>query len=437
MTSIALFTRDLRVHDNPVLAAAAEDDSVVPLFVLDDAILGGPYNRPNRAAFLADSLADLDRSLRGLGGGLVVRRGDVAAEVARLADEVDASEVHVAADYSRHAVRRQDALARALGRRRLVLHASHVVAAPGEVTPSGADSFSVFSPYHRRWVDASRRPLARVPDRLRLPNGVQVGTLPTREEICPGDTSPELMPGGERSARQRVKAWFDGPVADYGSDAPGGEDGHNDLGYDGTSRLSPYLHFGCLSANEIVARADRRKRGVDAFLRQLAWRDFYTQVLAVRPDVVDCDLRTRGDRWRRDDADLQTWKDGRTGYPVVDAGMRQLAREGWMHNRARLVTASFLTKHLYLDWRPGMWHFFDLLQDGDIANNALNWQWVAGTGTDSRPNRMLNPTLQQQRYDPDFAYVRKYVPEFGTPDYPPPMVDHREAVAAFRAARSG
>jgi deoxyribodipyrimidine photo-lyase len=244
------------------------------------------------------------------------------------------------------------------------------------------------------------------------------------------------VPGGERAARERVREWFAGPVAHYGTEAMGGDDGHNALGFEGTSRLSPYLHFGCLSATEVVARADRRAGGVDAFLRQLAWRDFYTQVLAVRPDVVECDFRSRGDTWRDDEADLQAWQDGRTGYPVVDAGMRQLAREGWMHNRARLVTASFLTKHLYLDWRAGMWHFHDLLQDGDIANNAMNWQWMAGTGTDSRPQRMLNPTLQQQRYDPDFTYVRRYVPEFGTPDYPPPMVDHTEAVAAFRAARA-
>ena len=431
-TALVLFTRDLRVHDNPALAAAAEADAVVPLYVLDDAILRSRYNRPNRAAFLADSLADLDASLRGLGAGLVIRRGVVADEVARVAEAVDASEVHVAADYSRHAVRRQRQLSAALGRRPLVRHDAHAVVPPGAIAPVGADTFSVFSPYHRKWLDAPRRQVARTPERLRLPEGLKAGRIPTREEICPGATSPELMPGGERAGRERVRAWFAGPVADYGSDDA---DGHNALGYEGTSRLSPYLHFGCVSAAELVVRADRRRSGVDAFLRQLAWRDFYLQVLAARPDVVESDYRTRGDRWRRDDADLQTWKDGRTGYPVVDAGMRQLAREGWMHNRARLVTASFLTKHLYLDWRLGMWHFHDLLQDGDIASNALNWQWMAGTGTDSRPNRMLNPMLQQQRYDPSFAYVRRYVEEFGTPDYPSPMVDHKEAVAAFRAAR--
>ena len=158
-------------------------------------------------------------------------------------------------------------------------------------------------------------------------------------------------------------------------------------------------------------------------------------MLAARPDVVDADWRTQHDRWRCDHQALQAWKDGRTGYPLVDAGMRQLQREGWMHNRARLVTGSFLTKHLYLDWREGARHFFDLLVDGDIANNTMNWQWIAGTGTDSRPNRMLNPTLQLERYDGDHRYVRRYVAEYGTDAYPEPIVDHKEAVAAFRAAR--
>ena len=158
-------------------------------------------------------------------------------------------------------------------------------------------------------------------------------------------------------------------------------------------------------------------------------------MLAERPDGTHQDWRPQHDRWHHDQQALKAWKDGTTGFPLVDAGMRQLRQEGWMHNRARLVTGSFLTKHLYIDWRVGARHFFDYLVDGDMANNCLNWQWIAGTGTDSRPNRMLNPTLQQERYDPDFRYVKKYVEEYGTDSYPAPIVDHREAVAAFRAAR--
>ena len=430
-TAIVLFTRDLRVHDNPALHAAVESaDEVVPLFVVDEGVRRTTFTCPNRARFLAESLSDLDDRLRRRGGGLVVRRGDVVAETARLAEALDAGSVHLAEDYSRYAVRRQQRVGEALGRRELELHPSHVVVAPGDVTPSGGgDHFAVFSPYHRRWERAGMRKPLPAPDRLTLPAGLDRGTLPTQADICPGPTSPDLLPGGETAGRTRARDWYDGNVAEYG------DAGHDELAGDGTSRLSPYLHFGCVSATELVARGDRRRRGVDAFLRQLAWRDFYHQVLAARPDIRDTDYRTRGDDWRQDDDLLSAWRDGRTGYPLVDAGMRQLRREGWMHNRARLVTGSFLTKHLYIDWRAGAQHFFDYLLDGDVANNCMNWQWVAGTGTDTRPHRVLNPTLQAERYDVDRAYVRRYVDEFGTPDYPEPVVDHGEAVAAFRRAR--
>jgi deoxyribodipyrimidine photo-lyase len=430
---VVLFTRDLRVHDNPALhAAVSSADTVVPLFVVDDNIRRSRFNRPNRAAFLAESLADLDQSLRRRKAHLVVRRGDVVAETARIAEEVDAAEVHVAADYSGYAKKREAALLDALGRRNLVTYDSHVVVAPGAITPGGSDHFAVFSAYHRHWASTRVRAMLPAPDRISLPAGLDCGKSPSAGDICQGVTSPDLLPGGEHAARTRAKDWYDGPVADYGGD----DDGHNDLAVDGTSRLSPYLHFGCISPVELVARADPRRKGVEPFLRQLAWRDFYHQVLDVRPDVRDADYRSRGDRWRRDDDAIAAWKAGRTGYPLVDAGMRQLQAEGWMHNRARLVTASFLTKHLYVDWRIGAQHFFDLLIDGDIANNCMNWQWVAGTGTDSRPNRVLNPSLQQQKYDPDRAYVRRWVPEVDTDGYPAPIVDHADAVRAFRAARA-
>ena len=436
-TAIVLLTRDLRVHDNPALHAAVESaERVVPLFVVDDGIRRSSFNRPNRARFLADSLRDLDESLRRRGAALVVRRGDPVAETARLAEQVDATAVHVAADYSRYAQRREVALARALQRRELHRYHSHVVIAPRQIAPSNADHYSVFSPYHRRWESTPVRTPVPAPRRLALPSGVDPGALPTQDDICPGPTSPGLLPGGETAARSRAKEWYDGPVAHYGSTARTSDGGHDDLGNDGTSRLSPYLHFGCISATELVGRADRRRKGVADFLRQLAWRDFYCQVTAVRPDIRDTDYRHRGDRWRNDnDDEIQAWKDGRTGYPLVDAGMRQLKAEGWMHNRARLVAGSFLTKHLYVDWRVGAQHFFDWLVDGDVANNCMNWQWVAGTGTDTRPQRVLNPTLQQQKYDPDGRYVRRWVPELTTPDYPPPIVDHTHAVQAFRAAR--
>jgi deoxyribodipyrimidine photo-lyase len=231
-------------------------------------------------------------------------------------------------------------------------------------------------------------------------------------------------------------------------------DHHDDLPGDATSRLSPYLHFGCLSPLEVLHAARHHQgEGADAFVRQLCWRDFYAQVLAARPDAAWSDYVARGDRWRDDPDAVQAWKEGRTGYPVVDAAMRQLQAEGFVHNRARMVVSSFLTKDLYVDWRVGARHFLDLLVDGDLAQNNLNCQWVAGTGTDTNPHRVFNPTVQGHRFDPDGDYVRRYVPELraikdGTVhdpdvkvrrayDYPAPIVDHREAVGEYRDRRAG
>jgi deoxyribodipyrimidine photo-lyase len=231
------------------------------------------------------------------------------------------------------------------------------------------------------------------------------------------------------------------------------EDRNDDLADPGTSRLSAYLRFGCVSPLELLKKVGE-KRGGSAYARQLCWRDFHHQVLAAYPSLPRRDYRHRGDSWSRSRRSLEAWREGQTGYPIVDAGMRQLAREGYMHNRARLITASFLTKDLYVDWRQGAWAFWDLLIDGEIANNAGNWQWVAGTGNDTRPHRIFNPLRQAERFDPDGDYVRRYVEELAEVpgkavhqpwrlpanlrsqlDYPEPIVDHADAVAEFRARR--
>lgn len=449
LVAIALFTRDLRVHDNPVLTAAAEADQVVPLFVIDEAIAG--FAVPNRAQFLAESLADLDASLRGLGARLVVRRGRVVEEVRALAVEVNAAVVHIAGDVSAYAQRRRDALAQALhadGRELRVHDAVVTVVPPGAITPASGDHFQVFTPYHRRWQSVPKRVPLSPPTGLQMPT-IRTGSLPTTAELTDGTPSPDVAPGGEQEGRARLEAWCR-DVGEYGNE-------HDSMATDGTSRLSPYLHFGCLSATDIVHRIGTDTEGAQAFGRQLAWRDFHHQTLAARPDAAHADYRPRGDHWRHDEHDLDAWRHGRTGYPIVDAGMRQLLREGWLHNRARLIVGSFLTKTLYLDWRLGARHFLDLLVDGDVANNQLNWQWVAGTGTDTRPNRVLNTLTQAKRFDPDGAYVRRYVPELAdvaelagakihqpwkldeptrrTLDYPDPIIDADWGNQRFRAAR--
>ncbi|MEU3633917.1 cryptochrome/photolyase family protein [Streptomyces fradiae] len=451
--AVVLFTSDLRLHDHPPLRAAlAAADEVVPLFVSDPGVRRAGFDAPNRRAFLAGCLADLDASLRRRGGRLVVRDGPVAREVAAVAAECGASEVHMAAPVSGYAHRREERLREALGAGGVALHVHDgtvTAVAPGRVTPAGSDHFAVFTPYFRRWSAERLRDPLPPPRSVRVPGGVRGEPLPSRDAV-PG-VSPDLPEGGETAGRERFLRWARSGMPAY-------EERHDDLGGDATSRLSPYLHFGALSAAELVVLArERGGPGAEAFVRQLCWRDFHHQVLAARPEASVRDYRSRGDRWRgEEDAaeDIAAWREGRTGYPVVDAAMRQLRHEGWMHNRARLLVASFLTKTLYVDWRIGARHFLDLLVDGDIVNNQLNWQWVAGTGTDTRPHRVLNPVVQGKRFDPRGVYVRRWVPELrdvedarvhepwrlpadrrARLDYPEPLIALSDGLARFKHAR--
>ncbi|MFF0390644.1 cryptochrome/photolyase family protein [Kitasatospora sp. NPDC004615] len=436
--AVVLFTQDLRLHDNPALhAARAAADQVVPLFVTDPAIAAAGFDVPNRRAFLAGCLTDLDASLRRAGGRLLVREGDSAEQTARLATELDAASVHVAAGVSGYARRREERLRHALGDRLRVHDGSLTAVPPGAVTPAGRDHYAVFTPYHRAWQQVRRRTPLPAPHTLNTPTGLKSNAV---EVVKP--TARSLPEPGESAARRAWQHWRTAQYAQL----------HDDLAADGTSHLSPYLHFGCLSANELVHLAERRGGpGAEAFVRQLVWRDFHHQVLAARPAAAHADYRARNDSWRTDEAELAAWRQGRTGYPIIDAGMRQLAETGWMHNRARLLTASFLAKSLYLDWRLGARHFLDHLVDGDVANNQLNWQWVAGTGTDTRPNRVLNPIAQADRYDPEGAYVRRWVPELAElpgrlihrpwqaghrpADYPAPLIAPGSTGDRLRAAR--
>ncbi|WP_406447463.1 DNA photolyase family protein [Streptomyces sp. NBC_00876] len=451
--AVVLFTADLRLHDHPPLRAAiASADEVVPLFVRDRAIGAAGFDAPNRLAFLADCLRDLDAGLRERGGRLVIRSGDVVEEVCRVASGTGARDVHLAAGVSSYARRREERLRTALesGGRRLHVHDGVVTAvAPGAVTPAASDHFAVFTPYFRRWSGEPVRDVFGAPRAVRVPDGPGSEAVPARTGVS--GVSDGLAEGGERVARKRLADWRRHGLTTY-------EERHDDLPGDATSRLSPHLHFGTLSPVELVRRARAAGgSGADAFVRQLCWREFHHQVLAARPAAARQDYRTRHDHWRSEaDAatDIEAWRRGRTGYPVVDAAMRQLRHEGWMHNRGRLLTAGFLTKTLYVDWRIGARHFLDLLVDGDVANNQLNWQWMAGTGTDSRPNRVLNPVVQAKRYDPDGSYVRRWVPELASLagpavhepwklrgaerarlDYPDPVVALADGLARFRRAR--
>jgi deoxyribodipyrimidine photo-lyase len=432
-TAILVFTRDLRVSDNPALDLACRSaEHVVPVFVVHE---GLGFAVPNRVSFLRDCLADLREGLRRLGGDLVIRQGDPVSEVLRLADEASADGVVLARDVSAYARRRWQRLAEGCAQRRIALREvdSVTVVPPGAVTPGGGDHFKVFTPYWRAWSGQRWREQARVPPRVSLPAGIRAGAVPATSSTGGPGVTARLPRGGESVARQRMDAWLSGGLARY-------EARHDDLAGDATSRLSADLHFGCLSPLELAVRAgEAGGEGADAYIRQLCWRDFHAQVTCAFGDLPRRDYRPRRGGWREDPGALDAWKAGQTGFPIVDAGMRQLAAEGFMHNRARLLVASFLTKQLNIHWTAGARHFFDLLVDGDIANNAGNWQWVAGTGNDTRPNRRLSLPRQAHRFDPDGDYVRRYVPELaaigggavhapwrlGRPPrgYPAPLID--------------
>jgi deoxyribodipyrimidine photo-lyase len=447
-TAVVLFNRDLRVHDNPALTAAARAERTVPLFVFDEKLLGSRFAAPNRVAFMREALLDLDQALKRAGGRLFVRSGDPVAEALAVARECGAEELHVSADYSAYAKAREQRLADACVEERIGFHAhpGTTIAPPGAVTPAGGDHFKVFTPYHRAWSELPLRRRVGPPRKLAVPSGLRAGRVPALAKLTGGTPSPRRASGGEAEGRRLARTFLRDGLGAY-------DEHHDDLPGDRTSRLSAHLRFGCVSPLALMQEA-RERQGGEPFVRQLCWRDFHHQVLAANPSLPHRDYRPRGDRWSRSKRALEAWREGRTGYPVVDAAMRQLVEEGFMHNRARMAVASFLTKDLYVDWRAGAWHFWDLLSDGEIANNAGNWQWVAGTGNDTRPNRVLSPVRQAERFDPDGAYVRRYLPEleqvrgkaifrpwrmegFGRLDYPEPIVDHDEAAAAFRARREG
>ncbi|WP_326566497.1 deoxyribodipyrimidine photo-lyase [Amycolatopsis rhabdoformis] len=431
MTSVLWFRRDLRLGDHAALLAAAEAEGpVLALYVLDEKLLK-PSGAPRRA-FLFDSLRALDEQLD---GRLLVVHGDPVQEVLRVARSAEATAVHVSADTGPYGRWRDEKVAKSLARHDIdfVATGSPYAVQPGRVTKPDGDPYRVFTPFRRAWAEHGwRRP---ADTGVSLVDWVKPGKsakIPKSPAL--GDT--QLPEAGEAAALEGWHDFLETGLSRYATDRDRPD-------RPGTTRMSTYLHWGAIHPRTMLSDlAGKSGDGVQALRSELCWREFHADVLWHRPETARKNYDRRFDKMKHDeDVEVfEAWCAGRTGYPIVDAGMRQLLAEGWMHNRIRMVVASFLVKDLHLPWWWGARHFMRHLVDGDLASNQLNWQWVAGSGTDAAPYfRIFNPTTQGEKFDPDGEYVRRYVPELREvagkavhklkerPEkYAAPLVDHAE-----------
>lgn len=442
---IVWFRRDLRLADNPAWSAGTHQEQVCPLFVVDPRLF--PRVSSLRQAALVAALNSLDDRLGAGGGMLRVEVGDPVDVVPGVAAEIDARHIHINREVTPYGQRRDSAVGRQVT---MVAHDGVYLHPPGSVRTGSGDAYRVFTAFFGAW--SQRRPAS-----IASPGTAAIGTTPGIG-IPQAAPSPVLV--GEDAARRRLAGFLDRV------DAYGLERDRADI--DSTSRLSIDLKYGTLSPLTAYRAVGTATEGRRAFVRQLAWRDFFGQLMAEWPDTVDRPMRSGMDtiRWREDPEGLAAWKGGMTGYPIVDAGMRQLATEGWIHNRVRMLVASFLVKDLLIDWRIGERFLRRHLLDGDVAQNVGNWQWVAGTGADAAPYfRVFNPVLQSTKFDPEGRYIARWIPELASlapglrhapweaaplelasagvtlgETYPWPMVDHatarRRALDVYGAARA-
>lgn len=459
MTSLWWVRRDVRLTDNPTLQAALCANSgnmqparVIPVFVLDPHLLASTPLR--RQDFLFNGLRHLDNQLRELGSGLVVRRGPPEQVLLNILIQSGADAIFAEEDFTPYARARDLRVAESLP---LTLIHGQTVLHPLLVHKPDGAAYSVFTPFSRAWKSLLASDLAPIPAPATLP------ALPfLRSEELPLRSENPLFPAGEKEALRRLNAFSVEQIYGYELD-------RNRMDLEGTSSLSPYLRFGMLSLRQAVSAAQQAIRNApdalaaksaETWLTELIWREFYINIIYHFPRVSYSAFNQSLAHipWREAEADFVAWKEGRTGVPVVDAGMRQLAETGWMHNRARMIVASFLVKDLLINWQRGERWFMENLLDADPAANNGGWQWTAGTGTDAAPYfRIFNPLLQSQKFDPDGAYIRRWIPELAhlsadnihapwqkglqVPGYPSkPIVDHAAAkeqtLRAYRISKA-
>lgn len=413
-TIIIWFRNDLRTNDHPALASAIKDaDQVIPLFILNQHLLKGKSSSSNRNHYLLEALRDLKKSLKTIHGDLVVRNGDTITELSKLSQQYNVKSIYYTEDYTPLSRSIENKILQSDQLKNIVKKSF-----PGRLIIDNLDLartktdkiYQVFTPFYNNWLNIPRRQILTTPTNMNLPKNIQVSDLPTESQLIDLKyLSKNLIKGGEVQANLRLNYFLNNNIDHYHIN-------NNDLSADKSSRLSADLHFGCLSPLQIENLLSKKNNepGVKAWHRQLAWREFYNYILFYYPTNIDQSFQSRYQNlsWQNSPLLWQAWLNSQTGFPIVDAALNQLKLEGFMHNRARLIVGSFLTKDLEIDWRIGQRYFMKWLIDGDSANNNGNWQWIASTGVDPAPifRRLYNPTKQQLTYDPLGNYVKKYLP---------------------------
>ena len=463
------FRRDLRLTDNTALIQALQTEQrVITVFVFDPAILNSANMSAARIAFMLEGLAALRNAIHKAGGRLLFYRGKPEQIIPQLVDETGATAIYCNHDYTPYSGERDQTVQDALN---VPLKGYHdaVIMAPGTVMTNNGDPYTVYTPFKKKWRKLSQKSdyayETDLPGELYQIHNIDAHDLPTLDEL--DLEKPHNIPeANEDAAQNRLSVFLDTAIYSYA-------EGRNELalhpfnGVAGTSQLSPYFRMGLLSPRQAMsntrnafkrANGNSQKESVTTWVDELIWREFYMHIMAHYPHVYRGNFRDQYDylEWEHNPEALTAWKNGETGYPIVDAAMRQLKAVGWMPNRARMIVASFLTKDLFIHWQEGERHFMQHLLDGDPAANNGGWQWAAGTGTDAQPYfRIFNPTTQGERYDPHGDYIREWIPELADlddktihnpqtakqppKDYPTPIVNHKEARArtldAFKRAR--
>lgn len=469
MKTIWWIRRDLRLEDNYALSEASKNGAkVIPVFILDPKFSNDFFTR--RSGFLFQALRSLDTDLKNIGSGLVVRSGEPVTELSRLIQETRAVRIFAEREYTPFALERDARVAEHLP---LALTRGQLVFSPSDLLKADGKPYTIFTPFAKKWRSMLPKKMALLPAPVRLPKV----SLPASVKLPSQPNKCEFL-ASEYEARKRLLEFTVEDIYHYHNE-------RNDLAAENTSKLSPYFRFGLISNRKVVDTAIRAlsdiwlqaenfpsgvlDQGPNIWLNELIWREFYVNILYNFPNVRNSAFDERFDQiqWREAFLDLEAWKNGMTGVPIVDAGMRQLKKTGWMHNRARMITASYLVKDLLIDWREGERWFASQLVDADPAANNGGWQWVAGTGTDAAPYfRIFNPVLQGVKFDPGGKYVRRWVPALKNvpdkfihkpwmmsetdqlqagialgKDYPFPLVDHKfareRALSAYKAARNG